>query len=221
MDKLERVYNKFSYDSVTNFDKLEKSWIEDLGIVIHPDKDTQTNFIEVPPIDLLLKNLSKSKNEIKTDCRFFAMLMGCLKNNPDKKNIFIMPKNHTGLEIMIPEGCLYITLNIDKFVIETNKDRPPSILSKAFKTDQGQWIVKFGEDSYLGIVDEGPIIMSLNEWINRYKKCVEKHLGKKNKDEDMKIYFGLLSCLIHKHGIDVGVYSYDRMGKIQNILKYN
>ena len=71
MDKFETVYNKFSYDSVTNFDKLEKSWVEDLGIVIHPDKDIQTNFIEVPPIDSLLKNLSKSKNKIKTefDCR--------------------------------------------------------------------------------------------------------------------------------------------------------
>ena len=68
-----------------------------------------------------MKSLDNNER-IQTDCRFFSMFMRCLKKDPDIPNIFLMHFNLNTLELMVPEDCLYITLDSDKFVLSKKKE---------------------------------------------------------------------------------------------------
>ena len=226
---MEEVYRKFKYVEVTDFNNLTSQWTEALGVTLHEFEKKDGFYVEVPPLKIVLENIRKYKQPILTDCRFFTMLMGCLKNNPDKKNLFSMWRTTKAFEIMVPKGCLYLTLNRDYFVLPPDDDNDYIYLSKALKTDQGQWIVEWdnlqnkSEKVYLGIVDEGPIIQSITKWVERYQKCVQTHINKKSLPpytySSYSIYMNLLSFYVEKHGINVGCYEFNNRGDSYNVYK--
>ena len=71
------------------------------------------------------------------------------------------------LDLMIPDNCRYVTLDADIYVLHKETDNPV-YLCDVFDDMQGQWIVKLkdrkeDDDKYLGIVDEGSLILTLSE----------------------------------------------------------
>lgn len=228
---MEYLISRFKYVSTIDHSELQEQWIEMLGIKIH--KDTTYDFIEVPPLKEIQETLLPFPFDIKilTDCRFFTLLIGNLLKDSTKKSFFVIPRTFDCIEINIPDNCYYITLDVDIFI--RNKQNPNSepiyIANNVMGSDQGQWIIEvvnkksFIEKSYLGIVEEGPLYLSLDGWIERYQKCVKKYLSDKSceKNQIKKCYLGILSCLEKKHGIKVGVYKFKSCGSPINIINYN
>ena len=213
---LANIYNRFVYDTQPEFETMEKDWVRLLGIKIHPDE--KCNFIEVPPLEEIIKKLYEHDEIIKTDCRFFAMFMANLiKNklsNKLSKSLFTMPKTSIP-EIMVPDNCHYISLDTDIFVLDNDKDKDPIYLSKALDSDQGQWIVKIEDDLYMGIVDEGVVFLKMDEFVKRFEKNVNKHINTKKNNN---AYKGLLRCYIGKYGLKTGAYNFSNYGTPKNIL---
>lgn len=231
ISSLEQIYTKFDYQSVTNLDELEKKWTKILGAEIH-SLDDKTNMIILPYYSELLHRINNYQDKIPTDCRFFAMFMGNLILNKTNNISFTIPKKISIVDIMIPENCFYLTLDADYFVLKpTSDEKEPIYLNRIFESDQGQWIVKCKDDTYLGITDDGPIFLSLQKWKERYQSLVKKHMqnyknGKElmRRSEDLNdilthSYFRILSCKISKIGVKLAVYSFDIMGIPKNIDK--
>lgn len=220
---------------------MEEKWIKILGIKKHEIKTENMNsyMVEVPPIDSVINNLKEVENySIESDCRFFALLIGCLQehynNHINELSIFMMYYKCPSIELYIPENCLYITLDSDIFV--TGKDKEsPTVLSTCLDSDQGQWIVKMDnrtggdtepetENNYLGLVGEGPLIQTLDEWCKLYKYNVMKILEDSPKyynygeQLDIKnIIKSLLKTMIKINGLKLGVYKYSSSGDPENI----
>ena len=174
--KLEFIANCFKYNTSLTISKMIELWTDKLKIEI---KEVSKNSFMIITKTLdetynIMKELDNSEG-IPTDCRFFAMFMRCLKNNPNIPNIFQMHLNLKSLELMVPEGCLYITLDSDKFVLSKDKENPTFVTQGALQSDQGQWIGKWG-DQYIGIGDDGVLKLERSEWKDRYNKCVNKYL---------------------------------------------
>ena len=216
--ELEIISSKFKYESQFDFEKLKITW-ERIGFTINPLTE-HSDMVIAPTHDILMENIQNFRGEIKTDCRFFALLIGCLKTNSKS---FLMQKSRDALEIMIPEGTYYLTLDANIYVLPETEDRPPLYLTSIFESDQGQWITRWDNQSYIGIVDEGPLIESLQYWINRYQSNIENKINKfneikkNNNDAIKKSYYGLLNCFKGKYGLKVGVYKYDNIGGVENI----
>ena len=208
--KLIQIISKLKYSDFKNKNLHDSIpiWEKYLGVKIHNyDDGCGYYFVEVPTIDIILEKISKLENQfvIYVDCRFFAMFIDCLKNNC---KLFQMVVSLKGIDGMVPDNCRYITLDIDYFVINKDTDHP-RVLSQSLDDLTGQWVVEINPNSYMGIVDEGCITLSLSEWIEKYKKSVEKKIKEKKKEKSMAM-IGILSCLIHKHGMKIGVYEYSK-----------
>ena len=94
---MEEVYRKFKYVEATDFNDLTSQWTEALGVTLHEFEKRDGFYVEVPPIKIILENIRKNKQPILTDCRFFTMLMGFLKNNPDKKKLIFNVENNKSI----------------------------------------------------------------------------------------------------------------------------
>ena len=238
---MDSIINKFRY-SENPLNSMEEKWINLLGIKKHEikTKTMNSNMVEVPPIESVINNLKEvEKYSIESDCRFFALLIGCLQehynNNINEKSMFIMHYKCPVIELSIPENCLYITLDSDIFVMDKNKENP-TILSSCLDADQGQWVVKLDnkdntaktepENNYLGLVGEGPLIQSLDKWCERYRENMLKILSDKPKHNfreliDIKtITKNILDTMIKINGLKLGIYKYNSIGEPENINYY-
>ena len=218
------IIKKFQYTTEIPLSAMEDQWKEKLGIEIHPGGgDTGVSFMVVPPIEIIAtKILALAEEEyIYTDCRFFALLIGNLQEvGLGEKSVFIMVSKRTPIEPMIPETCAYLSLDTDIFVHNKETD-DPIILSTVLRDNQGQWIVKIKHlDMFLGIVSEGPILLSLADWNKKYQENVTQTLKTIEPKNGIEIsMIGILKILVEKHGVQVGVYKFNQRGNVYNELK--
>ena len=98
-----------------------------------------------------------SGKKIKSDCRIAAHLIGCLIDNSDE---FIMPISYDYVEIIIPKKCLYLTVG-EKFR-ELN-------IQRALREKQGQWIVEYKPNRYLGLTSDGMIEKSIERKLSKIR----------------------------------------------------
>ena len=222
---LELITKKFKYTEDISILEMEKFWIEYLGIEIESFSECSKAII-VPPISILIQNLQSLASEqyVYTDCRFFALLIGVLrKSNPEDKGLFFMHTNQkSAIELHIPPSNLYITLDRDIFVDTSKKDQ--IVYTNGLLSSQGQWIVNITEDKYMGIVTEGPILLTLDEWKIRYQKTVtdelEKDMSKElSSDSILSIMRSILALKIKKFGIQVSFYKFNQLGESIDISK--
>ena len=123
---------------------------------------------------------------------------------------------------MFPPSNLYITLDRDVFVDTSKKD--PVVYTNGLLSSQGQWIVNITEDKYMGIVTEGPFLLTLDEWKIRYQKTVTDELEKdKSKefssDSILSLMRTILNLKIKKCGIQVSFYKFSQLGESIDISK--
>lgn len=223
-DIFSAIIKKFRYTTEIPFPEMEEQWKQKLGIeIVLGEGDHGFSYIVVPPIEIISRKILPLAEEeyIYTDCRFFALLIGNLqKAGVGKKSMFTMVSKRTVIEPMIPETCAYISLDSDIFVLEKESD-DPIILSYVLRDNQGQWIVKINHlDMFLGIVSEGPILLSLADWNKKYQENVTQTLEKiepKNISDISMVT--LLKILVEKHGVQVGVYKFNQRGNVYNELK--
>ena len=232
------IANKFRYRTDIPIEDIIKNATEKLDIKYEKLSD---DFYII--INKSLKHIYTSINRldkdyyIPTDCRFFAMLIASLKEYPESASIFTMHIKKTGLEINIPKHCIYITLDSDKFVLESKTGGNPTFVTSSLGAEQGQWITKCDETNYIGIVDEGVVVQKLDRWVERYRDNVEKYIYNYNSKDNYliidstnhadiikKSYDGLLNTLIKIHGICVCAYAFNNdfyKQPIVDILKEN
>lgn len=223
---LEIITRKLKYTEEISIIEMEKHWIEYLGIEIESFSNGEYKAIIVPPINILIDNLQKLKPDqyVYTDCRFFALLIGVLKKSkPNDKGMFFMHTSiNSGIEIQIPPSNLYISLDRDFFV--DYSEEKPIVFTDALLGSKGQWIVNIYDDKYMGIVTDGPILLTLEEWRLKYQEIVTKEL---ETDRSKEISGGsilstirmILQCKIKKFGIKVSFYKFTSMGDCIDIGK--
>lgn len=223
-DIFKTIIKKFQYTTEIPLSAMEDQWKEKLGIeILLGEGDHGISYIVVPPIEIIsTKILALAEEEyIYTDCRFFALLIGNLqKTGLGKKSMFTMVSKRNVIEPMIPDTCAYLSLDSDIFVRNKETDNP-IILSTVLRDNQGQWIVKINHlDMFLGIVSEGPILLSLPDWNKKYQENVTQTLKTIEPKNEIEIsMIGLLKILVEKHGVQVGVYKFNQMGNVYNELK--
>ena len=231
---MEQIINKFRY-SETPLNNMEKKWEEIVGVKKHEIKTDSMNsyMVEVPTLESVLHNLKEvEKYSIESDCRFFALLIGVLQehytNNINKPSIFMMHYTCPLIELYIPKNCVYITLDSAIFVTGKDKEKP-LMLSSCLDDKQGQWVVKMDnrtetENKYLGLVGEGPLIQTLDEWCERYRQNVMKILEDSPKYynygervDTKNIIKSLLNTMIKINGLKLGIYKFNSIGESINI----
>lgn len=222
---LEIITRKFKYTEEISIIEMEKFWIKYLGIEIESFLEGKSRVIVVPPINILIDNLQKLEADeyIYTDCRFFSLLIGVLKHsNPEDKSLFFMHTVVPPIEINIPSSNLYISLDTDIFVDKSKKD--PIVYTNGLFCSQGQWIVNITEDKYMGIIDEGSVLLTLDEWKIKYQEIVTKELKTDRKKElssnpILSIIRDILKLKIKKFGIQVSFYKFSEHGDCIDISK--
>ena len=205
---------------------MEKHWIEYLGIESQSFSNGEYKAIIVPPINILIDNLQKLKPDqyVYTDCRFFALLIGVLKkSNPNDKGMFFMHTSiNPGIEIQIPPSNLYISLDRD-FFVDYSKENP-IVYTDGLLGSKGQWIVNINDDKYMGIVSDGPLLLTLEEWRLKYQEIVTKELemdrSKEIPDDSvLSTIRKILQCKIKIFGIQVSFYKFTPIGDCIDIVK--
>ena len=105
--------------------------------------------------------------DIECDCRVAAMTLSCLWYSGSN---FIMNKQRNTMEIKIPQHCSYLSFDFKPSYRKLN-------LNKYLGDLQGQWVVhNIKDDKYYGLVADGLISLSLDEWKERYKEKVIERL---------------------------------------------
>jgi len=223
MDKLGIIASKLIYREDIEITTMMGEW-KQLGVTIDEIEPGGNKSIVITHNNLhdtyeFMKHLKEKS--IPTDCRFFAMFMSNLYTDPDIKNMFLMHFTLKSIEIMVPQNCLYITLDTDLFVLKKESETPENITSGALGSNQGQWVFNNNKGSYIGIGNEGVIELELNKWVERYSSLVKKHTDNDvpfSKEINLKnIYTSLLKSLVAIHGIQVGVYEFEDL-TFRNIL---
>tara|TARA_B110001450_G_scaffold225923_1_gene224414 strand:+ start:487 stop:1215 length:729 start_codon:yes stop_codon:yes gene_type:complete len=223
-EKIMFISQKFKYTDELKITDMIEIWKQKLNIETQMVKESIIIVLE--PLDKIYEYflMLKEDEQILTDCRFFAMVIGCLKQTPNISNIVIMHLNMNTSEFMIPENCTYITLDTDKFIISKNKEKPTFVAQGALKSDQGQWICKWFDNKYIGIVTEGALILDISEWENRYITCI-KTIMENYKPQIFKtyddshnshnfhthLYKSILYSLIKLHGICISGYKFNHL----------
>ena len=129
--KLDFISNCFVYNSTLDINEMTLIWIDKLKIEIKELLNSKIIIIKkLDEIYEILKNI-EDNYKIPTDCRFFAMFMASLKKFPDLPNTFLMNYNMDSIEIMVPDNCLYITLDCEKFVLSKDKANPTYVANGA------------------------------------------------------------------------------------------
>lgn len=221
-EQLRFIAERFQYRTDISIVDMSEIWKEKLGIEI--DNKLKTSFMVIrPPLQETYEVMKKLEpKSVPTDCRFFAMFISTMCSYPKIVQLFFMHLNLKTIEVMVPENCLYISLDTTKYVIKKETESPEYIPSYALGSDQGQWICKFNE-RYMGIGDDGIIELELKDWVERYSECVKKHTNFKPKFNDTQldlkqIYLSILKSLIGLHGLCVSAYKFEDI-KIIDILR--
>lgn len=228
--RIKVICDRFEYNNSILLVDLFQIWQDKLEVEINKFKNSDCIFIVSNDLETTLKSIKKlDKDEkIPTDCRFFSLFIGNLVKNPSKKSIIRMMLNFNSFEIIVPENCLYLTPNTSEFSSSITKSniKIPELMSVALKDNQGQWITCIDKQKnlYIGIVDEGAIIMELDNWVKRYKEKVEVLLKKNIKSTNYifnkctnteDIYrnsmVSLFNCLIKIHGLKIACYKFNEI----------
>lgn len=218
------LIKKFQYTNEMPFPEMKEQWEQKLGIeIVLSEGNFGISYIVVPPLDIISRKILALADEeyIYTDCRFFALLIGNLQEaGIGKKSMFTMVSKRHVIERMIPKTCAYLSLDSDIFVRNKESD-DPIILSNILRDNQGQWIVKINHlDMFLGIVSEGPIILSLTDWNKKYQENVTQILQTIEPKNIIDIsMLGILKILIETNGVHIGVYKFNENGNVYNELK--
>lgn len=223
-DSIKHIISKFKYNAYTggskNVHDTIPQWEKYLGVTIHnnnPENDYY--FVEMPKIEKITEclGLLKEDEKILTDCRFFALFVGCLLK---KENLFQMIKTSMP-EVIVPDNCHYMTLDLKYFILNKQSDNP-TILSRVLGDLNGQWLVKLpnvyknnesDQSYYLGIVDDGALHMNMTDWMTHYKKNVEDRLKELHAKQDRRqlsitetALLGMLNIYIKKHNLQINIY---------------
>ena len=168
--------------------------------------DKMENIISSLPDFVETKNLedfwsvtldpNKITNEtINSDCRIAAMLLHKFWYNDDDP--FIVPNTFNYVEILIPNYCFYLTLDIPQEYRKYN-------LQRVLQDNQGQWIVLNPNDNlYYGLTSEGLLKLNENDWKEKYFNNVKKKITqlKKNIKNDIKL--SILDIIVLKKKVAI------------------
>ena len=205
-ENLDVITSKFKYSTIP-ITNMISDWEQYLNIKTEEIFGGEAIAVFVPSLVNILPYFKsmKSGQYINTDCRFFTLLIGCLKkDNVNEKSVFFMYTIIPPIEPSIPEGCYYITMDSDNFM-EGNHQ-----LSTVLSDSQGQWIVKIDGDKYIGIVSEGVMICDIKNWIDIYQNNVQNELKiQKEYQPIISSLRGILNCKIKIDGFIIGIYSFE------------
>ena len=127
-----------------------------------------------------------------------------------------------GIEIQIPPSNLYISLDRD-FFVDYSKENP-IVYTDGLLGSKGQWIVNIYDDKYMGILTDGPILLTLEEWRLKYQEIVTKELETDrskeiSRESILSTIRMILQLKIKKIGIQVSFYKFTPMGDCIDIGK--
>lgn len=112
MDYKNKILSKCVYFS-NNFDSIINYWINNIGAKKH-DLSSNTFMLNILEDDMV-KLINADK--IPVDCRIFALM--CSDINPRGFSMIIQ-KNNKGIEISVPENCVYLSLSKKINICKTN-----------------------------------------------------------------------------------------------------
>lgn len=213
MSKCKYIGDNFS------FNYIQDIWENKFGAIFNSlSENTSMLILKEDSIPKL-----QTAKMIPVDCRIFALLYASLKKDGCS---IIMQKNEKGIEIMIPDNCYYMSLSNKININKDIKNNKTYELKSALDDSQGQWLTKI-DDRYIGIVKEGILKMSLNEWFEYFAKNALNIITNydKSKKYDMNDFgknsrMGLLKINIQKYGFIMSLYNYGNMGEINVIKEY-